>query len=54
MQFMESSSEVCSMDLENIVTGSTHFELAKTDVGGPRCTFFGHGMIFLKKAVGKL
>ena len=23
------------MDLDNVVTGATHFELAKTDVGGP-------------------
>ena len=35
-QFMESVSETCNMALENTVTGSTHFELAKTDVGGPR------------------
>ena len=35
-QFMESVSETCNMALENTGTGSTPFELAKTDVGGPR------------------
>ena len=33
---MEFDSETCYMALDNVVTGATHFELAKTDVGGPR------------------
>ena len=39
MQFMESISETCNMALENIVTGATHFELAKADARGPGYVF---------------
>ena len=34
--FLESESETCNVALNNIVAGATHFELAKTNVGGPR------------------
>ena len=39
---MEFNSATCSMASEKIVTGAKHFELSKTDAGGPRyeiCTF---------------
>ena len=35
-QIMEFDSETCNMALNNVLTGVTHFELAKTDIGGPR------------------
>ena len=39
---MESDSETYDMALDNKVTGATHFELAKTDVGGPIFSHLGH------------
>ena len=39
---LESDSETYDMSLVNIVTGATHFELAKTDVGGPIYSHLGH------------
>ena len=54
MQCMELISETCNMALENIVTGATHFELTKTDIGGPRYTFFGNNMHFFETVLGKL
>ena len=35
-QFMESDPETFNMAFNNIVTGATRFELAKTYTGGPR------------------
>ena len=50
---MESNAETCNMTLENMVTGATHLELSKTDVGGARYAFFGHDVHLFVKSSGK-
>ena len=52
---MEFNSETCNMASEKVVPGATHFELSKTDAGGPRyeiCTFVQIAVLKLS-GVGK-